>query len=511
MLSKIIDFYFMKKKILFAFCTNVAIGPLVRNSADPEQISAAYFESEDLWPKKANSTARLNLVNYQATWPLKNEFNIKYSCFVKVTPLLLSAFDEYDIVVVNQVASSTDFLIELVSYLRGRKIKAKVIFGTEYSWSQKVLAGEVPLETAVEVYTKHTLLRHTARTDGFIYSTDLYKNSNVKEFEIGLDCAVVRGEKSASERRYIAFAKGPEGRKIKNNEEIDLIIKKIRSSHILSKYEVKIMEPPYSTSEYWEVMRDSAFFILTSLGETFSYCLQDAKACGAIGFYPSDMFSNRIRNFIVAESYPWMGNKYVSIDGLIASIEEIAADSSKLDDFSVRASSEVQKEFSVEAISTKWRQLFRGESTHDRAMYIYGKDRNDETDVRNKCKALDIEFALPFLNQSEFSFLSERLTEFDAINSIVHLKYYLSVRQDKTYLGMGKLLDRTVFLKTPDREFKSTVEGATLFLHLLIRMYKISRVYLDKNLIGTECGKALDYLVANSIEVRGEKLEVVTL
>lgn len=501
----------MKSKILFAFCTNVAIGPLVRNAADPKELSLSYFESEELWPKKANSTARLNLVNYQALKLIEREFDIDYACFVKVTPHLKSAFDNYDIVVINQVASSTEFLIELVGYLKGREIKAKVIFGTEYSWSQKVVAGDIPIDIAEEVYTKHTLLRHTARTDGFIYSNELYKSSKVKEFEIGLDCDVVKGDKLASRRRFIAFARGPEGRKIKNNEEIDLIIERIKSSELLSRFDIKVMEPPYSTSEYWAVMRDAAFFIITSRGETFSYCLQDAKACGAIGFYPSDMFSNRIRNYIVVESYPWMGNKYISVDELVDSMEALAADDEALNRSSARAVADVRDEFSVQAIAKNWDRVFRNEELGDRAMYIYGKDRSEESDVTNKCKALDIRYALPFLNQSGIPFRSERLTEFDEANSIVHLKYYLSAVDGKTLLSIGKSAERSIFLKEPDREFKSTLEGANLFLHVIIRMYKIGRVYLDKNLINTECGKALHSIAAMFLGTSGFKLEIVTI
>lgn len=501
----------MKTKILFAFCTNVAIGPLVRNAADPKELSLNYFESEELWPKKANSTARLNLVNYQATRSIEKDFLIDYSCFVKVTPELKSAFHQYDVVVINQVASSTDFLIELVGYLRETTVKARVVFGTEYSWSQKVLAGDIPAEIAEEVYTKHTLLRHTARTDGFIYASDLYKSANVKEFEIGVDSDVVKGDRLASERRYIAFARGPEGRKIKNNEEIDLIVERIKSSSALSKYEIKIMEPPYSTSEYWETMRDAAFFIITSRGETFSYCLQDAKACGAIGFYPCDMFSNRIRNYIVVESYPWMGKKYISIDDLVASMEVLAADDDSLNQSSARAIADVRNEFSVQAIAKNWAKIFRDQQLNDRAMYIYGESRNDESDVVNKCKALEILYALPFLNQSEISFRSERLTEFDEVNSIVHLKYYVSSIGDKTFLSVGKFGDRSAFLKNPDREFKSTLEGAMLYLHVVIRMYKIGRVYLDKNLVNSVCGKALKNIAAMSLEATGLNLEVVPI
>lgn len=501
----------MKSKVLFAFCTNVAIGPLVRNAVDPKELSLEYFQSEELWPKKANSTARLNLVNYQATKLIENDFSIKYACFVKVTPQLKAAFNQFDVVVVNQVASSTEFLLELVDFLKSTAVKAKVVFGTEYSWSQKVLAGDIPTEVAEEVYTKHTLLRHTARTDGFIYSSELYKNCNIKEFEIGLDCDVVKGDKPASQRRYIAFARGPEGRKIKNNEEIDLIIERIKLSESLSKFEIKVMEPPYSTSEYWEVMREAAFFIITSRGETFSYCLQDAKSCGAIGFYPSDMFSNRIRNYIVVESYPWMGNKYVSVDDLVSSMESLACDADALVAQSTRAMSDVRSEFSVQTIANNWAKVLRGESLSDRAMYIYGMTRNEEADIVNRCTALDVRFALPFLNQGNIPFLSERLSEFDETNSIVHLKYYLSLLEGKTFLSVGKSADRAIFLRNPDREFKSTVEGATLFLHVVLRMYKIGRVYLDKNLIGTECAKALDNLVSIFSNSGGVELEVVAI
>jgi len=468
-----------RRKILFVFCSKVVIDQLVANKVSEKDLDDTFFGSK-AWPARPNSTVRLNVANYMALTRLRKNFDIDFLCTEELNDALIDALQTKDIVVINQVASSLRFIGALKEHIATNKPRAKIIFGTEFSWYNKLAAGEIGSDIIDEVYCRHVLLRHTARTETPLYA-DLprLRSSVIQEFQLGVDTDVVRYGEPVSHRKLISFVRAPEGRTIKNNQLIEVIVQRVEKSPVLRNFKIKVISPPYNSSEYWRTMRDSMFFVFTSNGETFSYCLHDAKASGAICFHPSHTFLNVVDSRFAIESYPFSGEKYSTVDQLIEKLEFFAENPAEAQLASERERKYVVDNFSIASLARSWSRLLSGQNLNTESLLIFDcRERFDKEKIVRACHKLGARYAVPYLNCTAFlddDHFSKVLAE-----DVALIKYFITLRDGVARRTLCMKEGRPYFGEgDPTQESLTDTVG---FLQLLCRTAKIGRIFLDRQI-----------------------------
>lgn len=480
-----------KKKVVFVF-QQVLMKHILRET--PADCLGLDFFSSSRWASVPNSTSRLNLVNYQAMSLLAGRYDVEFVCTNVIGQREASLFVEADFLVINQVASpgSREFVAKLMEWLRGVELKGKLIFGTEFSWFNELASERITQEIVDVAYFEHLLLRHTARTEAALYASPRCHEAVIQEFEIGLDAAMLKSDVAASDRRTISFVRAPEGRSTKNNSAIDRLVARIRSSAVLSGYVVKVIEPPYSSIDYWNLMAESAFFIFTSVGETFSYCLNDAKALGAVSFFPETMYYTVVGRSFAVDAYPRSGVRYSSDDDLISKIERLALAPDELDAQSARGRVFVEDMFSVEAISRNWDTIFSGGSLNKETLYLYDpRSVAGWSHVVAESGRVGARFAMPYLNSEVPSEAGQGLSWHDIESDLVMLRYYLTEEPDSTF-SRTVIKDDSLFSAGKGAGAPHSVDEAARFLQLICRQHKISKVVLGRALESSVARSALD-------------------
>ena len=342
-----------------------------------ETFTSEFYGSKD-WPARANSTARLTLANCQALDSLPNSISVEIWGGFDLNQDFLNAIQDSDILVVNQIASvkSFEFLNEITSLAKEGKIGCKLIFGTEGTWQSLIKNEQMTEDDIHYLFMNHLVLRHTARTDRFVYdNNDRYLNANVQEFELGINTEVItsfHSENGHVARNKILFVKAPEGRKTKNNELVAEFTRAIELDSRISHLEVFILEPPYSALDYWKLSEQTKYVIFTSIGETFSYVYNDARAAGVIGFMPSQMYLNMLGKRFATDSYPEIGIRYTDINEVLDTIYELETDKEKYSNETQSSITTTQSNFDIGSITSKWNSLFTGKSLNSNKLLILG-------------------------------------------------------------------------------------------------------------------------------------------
>ncbi|VXA94935.1 conserved hypothetical protein [Luteimonas sp. 9C] len=480
----------MKIKVLVVF-HEVMMRKILRLNA---RFDRDFFAS-DLWVRGPNSTSRLNLANYLAFLHLKKAFDIEFIWAESFSTELEEKLRWADLVVINQVPrkSSIAFLNEFARWARENELLAKVIFGTELTWFKELKVEAIDRETLDFAYFENVLLRHTARTDRELYADDAGHRARLQEFELGIDTEVVKCETPATERKYITFVRAPDGRVTKNNDAIDRIRALVQASDALKSYEIVEMAPPYSTVEYWDVMSNSAFFVFTSNGETFSYCLNDAKALGVISFYPEHMYYSAVGNGYAVESYPWSGIKFKNDEQLLAMMERLALDPDAMMVESARSRQVVIENFSVARLVEKWRALLTGKALCTETLYLFdGTKHVDVEELSKACRAHGAQYAMPYRNVGPLSAGVDQLTRHLPDHDLVLLRYFVDQVNDG---GLRRSVVKDAVGMIPGAGVEVRRESndeSARFMQLLCRTYSIGEVVLDPSLEGSTVHLALD-------------------
>jgi len=485
-----------RKRVVFVVL-DALLRKLLATDAMPA-LGRAFFESP-AWAKAPNSTSRLSLVNYQS-WKRLSEFEVRITYPDDISPALMEELQHADIVVVNQVASarSHKFVSELAEWLIQNPIRAELVFGTETTWLKEVEKGNISHQALDLAYFASVVLRHTAKTDTIFYRDERAHSVAIQEFELGIDTNVVTFGQPPEERNLISFARAPEARVTKNNDAIDDIKQLIAASEKLSGYELHELVPPYGSTEYWDAMSRTAFFIFTSDGETFSYCLNDAKATGAIALYPEHMYYNCVGNAFAVESYPWLGLKYSSHADLVSQVESLAEDTEALQAEAIAERKRIVENFSLEKVSDNWRKLLNGQNLNDQALYVYDRSTARERPcIVNRCSEIGARFAMPYLNAGGFPGSERSLTYVDSGSGVIFVRYYLSAdSEDGHYFRtVAKVNGKLLPGRGPDVPTESSAEAAR-FLQLVCRVYKVGTVYVDRSLASTPVANSLKSLTS---------------
>lgn len=467
---------------------------------DPGTSFDAEFFASDQWRNGPNSTQRLNFANLQAFRAISTSFDFRYM-FHRNLPLDISSyFDVFDVVVVGQAPTpaSKRSTQRIIAQLQNRATSAKVIFGTEMTWFKEQREEFFTPSAIRSVYTQHTLLRHTAKTDATAYRDPAYFNASIQEFELGLDCFTVEPAVPITQRDAITFVKGPEGRSTKNNDDIDRIRAKIDQSESLAALDQVIMEPPYTTTEYWGQLARTRYLVFTSLGETFSYVLNDAKSAGVVSYFPHTMYENHVSAFAL-DSYPDMPGRYVSVDSLIESMEHLERNPDRLAAESHRERAYVLRHFSLEKLASNWSDLFSGvDLNRERVLLVDLAARGWTLEqAADRAAALGCRYLVPHLNRG---LPAKAPSGYSAHYSSLGV----TVVRDFVYEHAGEARHLRGRNGRPTKEisgrrFKGETEGEVLtFWKMLTRIYKIGELR-----VGSEVDDALVELFRTKLHIYG--------
>lgn len=440
------------------------------------ELDMNFYKSKH-WPARPNSTARLNLINYTALNQLGDGFEVENIVVTELTDNILKVFNNAEFVIIHQNASKKTFTIirEIMDYLKNQPIRAKIIFGTEGTWANtKEILTEINIS---DIYKNHTLLRHTAKTDREFYIDESCLALNVREFELGVDTALLSAGKPSSARKLISFVAAPEGRKTKNNKLIYEIKSQIEQQNY--DFDVKVLEPPYSSEEYWTTMENSAFFIFTSDSETFSYCLNDAKALGAITFFPTHMYCTKIGNKFVVDNYIDSNIRYSSIDEVIDRINFFIGDPERMAVESHRSRQYILDNHTVSAVKENWKALLSDSNAESRALYIYDRSRDSRTleDIARYCKSMNAVVAMPYMNLDEISWSDDKF--FSTSEGFKFVKYYLSYIGNSLHRGLTLNQNDQFRFGVGAKIPKENLSELVPFISLVKRVNKIDKIVVD--------------------------------
>ncbi|WP_330927295.1 hypothetical protein [Candidatus Sororendozoicomonas aggregata] len=480
----------MKKAKIFSVYFDEIIKKI--ESLDEQFVNDISFYSSSHWPPRANSTARLNMANYKALDMLADKYEIVHHYCISFDNELKSAFSNFDFVVIHQNASKQTFSIlhKLLDFINDHKVTAKLIFGTEGTWSTtKEFLTE---ENISDIYFSHLLLRHTAKTDREVYASNDHIRAKVEEFELGIDTDLLSFGKGVKERKYITFVKAPEGRLTKNNPAIDHIIEQINKTNLADRFQVKVIVPPYSSKEYWDLMAETMFFIFVSNSETFSYCLNDAKSLGAITFYPNHMYCTKIGARFVVDNYPCLGKRYSSVQNLIQQMEKISANEVVLSLESKFSRKQVVDKFSISAVSKNWDSIFSERGYRKNKLFIFS-ERMKIGDVVSYCKKNGFDFAMPYRNKAVVAWHDQQFSYVDSLSEIIFIKDYLT--EVDGLLRRSFVIDNGIFQFSLGADVSVEKFDETMsFFSLITRINKIDKVVMDKNIDNNTLEKVVSYV-----------------
>lgn len=303
-----------------------------------------------------NSTMRLNAMNVAAWTSLQLEFDLDFINAADLTEDL-TVFEHYSKLIINSIASDrfAAFIRRFRKWWLRQASPPELVFGTEYSWFNQIKSGKLTEAEALFPYKHGVVLRHTSRTDRFMYQDPSFRDCRVLEFGLGVDIDAVVASKD-NVRDLILFVAGPEGRITKNNDEIREIVPLLESSDVMQKLSLKILVPPYRPTEYWDLLQRTKYLVFTSRGETFSYVLHDALASGVVCFRRPELFSTRLSRFGV-DSYPDVGVRYCSPSNVRELIERWEQSDELVVRESYRSRILVEKRYSLNSLVQRWRKV----------------------------------------------------------------------------------------------------------------------------------------------------------
>lgn len=447
-----------------------------RLADDPDYVFDVGFFEDPNFPARPNSTLRLTLVNFAAFQEISRTHPVDIFHYREVVGGIRGLLS-YDQIVLNTVASkkTEQFLRMLIPLLDSVPTPPRVIIGTEYSWTNNVKTGNISQELVDSLYLDHLMLRHTARTDKHLYEDPKYRSSRVQEFELGIDMQSMPEPFPIEVRTDILFVSAPEGRVTKNNGEIWEIIEELERSGVTDELAIKVLEPPYTTREYWEYLRSARFVIFTSLGETFSYVLNDALAMGVVGLRRPELFATRTSRFGV-DSYWDVGIRYEDPKDAAEIVLELSRDGDSLLAESSRAAAIARRRFSKDTVRHNWLKVLRGSSLNTESVYIVDISRLRGGISQGFAKARDLgcKYVIAYMSRGleDARLTSYSLPSSDRSQVVIpycYMEYGGRIRIAGPNMGRGRIVEASSFDDVVD------------YLRLVVRSHKIRAIYVDAN------------------------------
>lgn len=433
---------------------------------------------DSTWQNKPNSTTRLTLANVRAIKALQSSFDIEFIVDIVLTEQVKKKLSAFDLIIVNTVASvkSIAFTADLLDWKREGGFHGKIVVGTEATWGAALKKGEITQEQYDQIYFGDGLLRHTARTDREIYSQSSCTKAAIQEFEIGIDEDLFKESARSSERSLITVVRAPEGRATKNNAGIDAFLERAEESGLLEHYELCELQPPYSVKDYWDALGKSSYLIFTSMGETFSYALNDAKALGVVTFLPRQMYYTTVGRRFSVDAYPELGIKYDNMDEVVQKIQEIDGTKSLWDDYSRSSEQVVHRKFSLPAITANWAALFSIKSLNTKSLFVCAPGEFESgRELTENAAQLHCNYAMEIYSSSWPDNLNS-LTRVSARTGVTELRYYLKQLEDGSLRRLIDVEEGRVGLAARSSVGREDLEQTLQFLQLVVRTYKVSKI-----------------------------------
>lgn len=495
----------------------IATIKIFQNNLFDDTFKREFYGSKN-WPARPNSTARLTLANCQALQSLPEYISVDIWGGFELDEEFLSVANDADILVVNQIASvkSFEFLNGVTSLLKDDEIRCKLILGTEGTWQSLIKNEQMSEEDIHYLFMEHLILRHTARTDRFVYDgSDRYLNSNVQEFELGINTSLIKPnspEGSPAARDKVLFVKAPEGRKTKNNELVDEFIEKIKQDNRISYLECKVLEPPYSAVEYWDLLEQAKYIIFTSVGETFSYVYNDARAAGVVGFMPSQMYINMLGRRFAVDSYPEIGIRYTEVSEVLNQIDVFETDTYEYSKETLASVESTRNKFGIGSLTSKWASLFVGETLNSNKLLILGAAESllSESEVFKLMDSHGSKFVLSLQNKSSISPKPGRLSR-QLPNGKISLSDWISAHGSELFRSLG--VDDNGWLTPTSRPKVRKIDPleARDFYRLLTRINKIGTLVIapetSSSSFVSDIGTVKQYMGVN-IGMKALKVEI---
>ncbi len=471
-----------RRKIAICVHENFVRGLLDNGVSLEDPLSLA---AESAWKSRPNSTTRLTLANVRALKQLETKHDLTFYTQTELTDELFEELGGFDIVVVNSIASVTsiNFTISILERRRvSPKFKAKIVVGTEATWSAALKRGEITQEQYNSVYFGDCLLRHTARTDREIYAGEQSTSATIQEFELAVDPDFFVDTPERSDRRAITFVKAPEGRKTKNNEGIGEILDALEGTKVLDTFEIQELAPPYSLMDYWEALSKSAFLLFTSLGETFSYAMNDAKFLGVVTFFPEQMYFTTIGRRFTVDAYPELGLKYHDASDVRDQLLDFVKNPIRWEEESRKSIATASSKFGFETVKGNWDKLFTGICLNTEGILLYSDGDFESRENLLECaKAHNCNFVMEVLPNVEPG-VRKHVTRFDSENDIRDIEYYLGRDDSGQLRRLIEIEDGQVVGRSTPTAARENEKETLTFMQLVSRSYKISRIRLTRSL-----------------------------
>ncbi|MEP1444206.1 MAG: hypothetical protein ABJK39_14455 [Hyphomicrobiales bacterium] len=283
------------------------------------QAEDTYLFGDNFKDNVPSSSARLTLWFLELVTYSANKNNISLQIFDGLHDSIHDSLKRTKPKFILPICLASKTSIEFIKYiLSGKSVNIEsVIWGTEVSFDNEFRKGTFSELELEKIYTKSSILRHTARTETALLSMPWTSKSRQFEFSLSTNGIENKLPSNNSYREAkVVMVLGPEGRKTKNNLGTIAAVRSI--SHNLE-LEVVVFKPPYNVKNLWAELLTAKYCVFLSEGETFSYVYHDAIVLGALTIRLQKLFEMHqdvARETIVVGSVIGCEPATSSIDGV---------------------------------------------------------------------------------------------------------------------------------------------------------------------------------------------------
>jgi len=323
------------------------------------------LDGKDL-PARPNSTDKLNRANLIALELIQKDFEFIHlhsgdPNFVNDFYANISEGDFVQLHIGPNIHS--DFLINFLieNLQRLRDLRVRLVIGTEVTWRRKVFDGIFDQAKLVELMKfAYAILGHTPKTHTYLYALDTESEMNFVEFPLGLLEATPSLTTTAvteSSKRRLGVVTPQPGRLAKGEVLHEQVLEMMARDDLKQQWEVIVLEPPYTPQEFTDFASTSDLMVNTSLGETFSYQIQEARALGTPVLHPTSTFITRLGEDFI-ECWPEFGLDFASLEELSSALLDFYANPDVLALESARQERLARDYFSLEQLAKDFRKLY---------------------------------------------------------------------------------------------------------------------------------------------------------
>jgi glycosyltransferase involved in cell wall biosynthesis len=445
-------------------------------------------------PAGPNSTHKLNLANLIALEQLSSEFEFIHLHAAKgtfsedfFTNVASGDFIQLHIGPNAHSDFLLNFLIENLEKLKD--LQVKLVVGTEVTWKQKVEAGaldEVKLLELLKI--AYAVLGHTPKTHMYLYALDSDAEINFVEFPLGLLPAQptqVAPQESSSPKRRLGMILPQSGRLAKGEALHEEILETMSSAAVRENWDLQVLIPPYNSQEFEDFASKSDLMVNTSLGETFSYQIQEARALGTPVLHPTSTYISR-RGEVFIECWPEFGLDFSSLEEVSDILSKFSADANLLSEESERQKKLASTYFSIEQIAQNFRTLYSQTSESKCAVVIACYHRiEDAQALQGACcerpHTIVIETCLTSAPSGKDALrLSERFSQghasdFDHKRNLIYRRAITTTDVEGTWSKISNDSVWGITLDRQQRKARDVPEFPGLFERLALRLSKAAR------------------------------------